>query len=135
VYQLVKIIREDLIRIFTKMANIPFLPDMDNQKSQFYLFQVDADTDIPLLMKMLATPRSNGQQRVIKLFVYTRQLVMKMLDAIKEVKTQNICLNVHQKIVIYCSGFPQFYPPYATTLLHQLLLLSPSPASQFASKK
>jgi hypothetical protein len=85
VYQLVKIFREDLIRIFTKMASIPFLPDMDNQKSQYYLLHLDADTDIPLLMKMLATPHPAGQQRVIRLFVDTRQLVMKMLDAIKEV--------------------------------------------------
>jgi hypothetical protein len=89
VNQLVKILREDLTCIFTKLANLPFLPDMDNQKSQLYTLLVDADTDIPLLMKMLATPRSDGQQRVIQLFVVdTGQLIMKMLDAIKEVETE-----------------------------------------------
>jgi hypothetical protein len=92
VYQLVKIFREDLIRISIKLANIPFLPDMDNQKSQLYFLYVDADTDIPLLMKMLATPRPDGQQRVIKLFVKRRQFVMKMLDAIKQVKTHQYFL-------------------------------------------
>jgi hypothetical protein len=87
VNQLVQIFREDLIRIFTEMANIPLLPDMDNQKNQLYLLNVDADTDIPLLMNMLATPHPSGKQRVIHLFVETYQLVMNMLDAIKQVET------------------------------------------------
>jgi hypothetical protein len=88
VNQLVKIFREDLIRVHTELANIPLLPDMDNRKSQLHLFGVDADTDIPMLMKILSTPHPSGQQRVIHLFVKTCQLVMKMLDAIKEVETQ-----------------------------------------------
>jgi hypothetical protein len=85
--QLVKIIREDLIRIHTKLANIPFLPDMDNRKSQLFVLIVDADTDIPLLMKMLATPHPSGQQRVIHLFLETYELVINVLDAIIEVET------------------------------------------------
>jgi hypothetical protein len=88
VYQLVKIFREDLIRIDTEMANIPLLPDMDNRKSQLYLLIVDADTDIPLLMNMLGTPHPSGQQRVIKLFPETYELAINVLDAIKQVGIQ-----------------------------------------------
>jgi hypothetical protein len=88
VYQLVNIFREDLICVSTKLANIPLLPDMDNQKSQLNILHGHADTDIPLLMKMLATARLDGQQRVIHLVINSSRLVMKMLDAIEKVETQ-----------------------------------------------
>jgi hypothetical protein len=84
--QLIKIFREDLIRIFIKLANIQFLPNMDNQKRQLYMLNFDADTDIPLLMNMLATPHPTGQQRVIWLFIDEYGLERTMLDAIRQVQ-------------------------------------------------
>jgi hypothetical protein len=69
---------------------------MDNQKSQLYLLGVAANTDIPLLMKMLATPRLDGQQRVIHLI---SRLAMKILDAISQVRLKlNIFLNLKNSI-------------------------------------
>jgi hypothetical protein len=128
VNQLVKIFRQDLIRVVTNLANIPLLPDMDNRKSQLFMLLLYADTDIPLLMKMLATRHPSGQQRVIHLFVKCK-VVVEMLDAIKEVETQNIFLNLKTN----CSGFPQFYQTFPTTLLHKLPLHLP--ARQYACKK
>jgi hypothetical protein len=57
---------------------------MDNNIRQFYL-GIDTDTDIPLLMKMLTTPRLDGKQQVICLIFSNGQLTMKMLDTINQV--------------------------------------------------
>jgi hypothetical protein len=87
--RLLKIFQEKsptLICVQTKLANIQFLPDMDN-KTRHLLLKVIADTDIPLLMKWLATPRLDGQQRVISLnFEENEQLTVNMVDAIKKVE-------------------------------------------------
>jgi hypothetical protein len=82
--QLFEIFREGLIpiRICTTLDNIPFLPDTGN----IIQFNIDADTDIPLLMKMLATPRPDGQQRVIELIIWEPELTMEMVDAIEQVE-------------------------------------------------
>jgi hypothetical protein len=86
--QLLKIFQEEkatiLITMHTRLDNIQFLPDMDN-KTQKVDLNVNADTDIPLLINWLATPRLDGQQRVIWLSFWLDELAMKMVDAIKQV--------------------------------------------------
>jgi hypothetical protein len=84
------------IDITTCMGNIPFLPpDMENKTRQISS-EVYADTDIPLLMEMLATPRPDGQQRMIRLFFEEYQLAMRMVDAIKQVeKLFTLDLSIH----------------------------------------
>jgi hypothetical protein len=82
--QLFEIFRGDLIRISTNFDNLPFLPpDISNTLE----LDVDADTDIPLLMNLLATPRPDGQQRVIGLVISEPELTMEMVDAIEQVET------------------------------------------------
>jgi hypothetical protein len=76
----------------TRLDNIPFLPDMDNRTTQSR-FDVKADTDIPLLVNWLATPRSDGQQRVMWLYFDEMEnenddqlaTQMAMVNAIKQV--------------------------------------------------
>jgi hypothetical protein len=84
--QLLKLIREKLTTttILTDVDNIPFLPNMDNKTRQIVL-GLNADTDIPLLMDWLATPRTDGKQRVIQLGIESDQLAMEMMDALKQV--------------------------------------------------
>jgi hypothetical protein len=103
--RLLKIFREEkspntFISMYTNIGNIQFLPDMDNKMHQLEL-TVDEDTDIdvgiPLLMKMLATPRPDGQQRVIWLFfcdevVFDNETPMKMLDTIKQVELFSVII-------------------------------------------
>jgi hypothetical protein len=84
--QLLQIIRKNRrTDITVRLDNIPFMPDMDN-KTRLIFLAVNADTDIPLLMKMLATPRPDGQQKVIGLYIENDQMPMKMVDAIKQVE-------------------------------------------------
>jgi hypothetical protein len=99
--QLLQIFREEkppnaLLAIFTMLDNIPYLPDLDNKTRQLKL-GVNADMDMQLLMKMLATPRPDGQQRVIRLFFLGNgnyQSAMKMLDTIKQVRHWKEFLNI-----------------------------------------
>jgi hypothetical protein len=57
---------------------------MDNKASRIGL-GLNADTDIPLLMDWLPTPRPDGKQRVIWLFFESDQLAIEMVDALKQV--------------------------------------------------
>jgi hypothetical protein len=73
------------------MSNIQFLADVDNKMGRIqidcYGMQSTADTDIPILMQLLASPRADGQQRVISMHFWLRQLTVaqKFLDEIKKV--------------------------------------------------
>jgi hypothetical protein len=67
------------------MANIESLSDLDN-KMQKIKFDNIYESDIPLLIKMLASPRPDGQQRVIRVPFQDNQSTQKMLDAIKKVE-------------------------------------------------
>jgi hypothetical protein len=87
--QMLEIFREEkspnaLICVQTSMGNIQFLPDMDNKTLAIDL-DIDAATDIPLLIEWLATLRPDGQQRVIWING-NDQLAMEMVDAIKQVE-------------------------------------------------
>jgi hypothetical protein len=66
------------------MASIPSLSNLDN-KMQKIKFDIIHERDIPLLMNMLASPRPDGQQRVICLAFQGNQFTQIMLDAIKKV--------------------------------------------------
>jgi hypothetical protein len=63
------------------LSNIQYLPDIDNKLQKIYLYP--KVLDIPMLMKMLASPRPDGQQRVI--YMQHKHFPRKMLKAIKEV--------------------------------------------------
>jgi hypothetical protein len=68
------------------LSNIQFLPDVDNKLKRIFCYGIE-ESDIPILMQFLASPRADLQQRVIKIYFRLRELPMaqKMLDAIKEV--------------------------------------------------
>jgi hypothetical protein len=91
VNQLVQICREKMATIFSILfnrclSNIKFLPDMDNKIKRIDCYGVE-ELDIPILMPFLASPRADGQQRVMHMYIRNDQLpvVPKLLDAIKEV--------------------------------------------------
>jgi hypothetical protein len=87
VNELLQIFREEksssICYLNCQMANIQYLQHVDNQTSRLHL-EGDKDSDIPHLIKMLASPRPDGQQRVIfvKLSGYLKK---EMLKAIKKV--------------------------------------------------
>jgi hypothetical protein len=89
--QLLNIFRDGLptnkLHAYASMADIQYLPDIDNkmQKIGLYMgYSTALEFDIPFLMKMLASPRSDGQQRVIH-FCHV-EFPSNLLEAIKEVK-------------------------------------------------
>jgi hypothetical protein len=67
--------------------NMQFLRDVDNKMERMVCSAVN-ELDIPILTEFLASPRADGQQRVMKLEFdrYTSPgVVQKLLDAIKKV--------------------------------------------------
>jgi hypothetical protein len=93
VNQLLQICREKITNISSilfhrSMSSIQFLPNVDNKMK---IIDINChgteEPDIPILIQFLATPRPDGQQRVIKMYFFIEQLPMaqKILDAIKEV--------------------------------------------------
>jgi hypothetical protein len=74
-------------KLYSDVPNIhnPYLLDMYNKMKQIILSLNDY-TDIPVLMKILASPRPDGQQRVIYVPSQVRYMTWVMLKAIKEVK-------------------------------------------------
>jgi hypothetical protein len=71
-----------------RLASIPSLPDLDNKLQKIKIYKYH-ERDIPLLMQMLASPRPDGQQRVICVPYLNNQLKGKILDAIKKVGGKN----------------------------------------------
>jgi hypothetical protein len=66
------------------MPLIQYLPDIDN-KMPIICLDLKQESDIPLLEKMLASPRPDGQQRVIGI-IGGKNLVCVLIRTIKEVK-------------------------------------------------
>jgi hypothetical protein len=66
------------------LSNIQFLPEVDNQVKGIDCCGLE-ESDIPILMAFLASPRSDGRQRVMIMYLSSRELpaAQKMLDAIK----------------------------------------------------
>jgi hypothetical protein len=69
---------------------IQSLPDIDNKMGAIALC-LKEDSDIPILMTMLATPRQDGQQRVVFLRFQGNMAPQNMLDAIKNVEQIFFC--------------------------------------------
>jgi hypothetical protein len=67
-----------------QLSNIQYLPDIHNKMLIIHLGFEQA-SDIPILMKMLASPRPDGQQRVIYIS-HGLYLVSELIRTIKEVK-------------------------------------------------
>jgi hypothetical protein len=87
--QLLNIFRDGLPTIclyaFCPLSNIQFqyLPDIDN-KMELIGLSLWKLSDIPILMKMLASSRPDGQQRVIHILPCNG--ISNLLDTIKKVK-------------------------------------------------
>ena len=60
------------------------LHQIDN-KVQIFELDIKDTLDIPLLMKLLASPRADGQQRVIELVIEEAPLARKVVKAIEKV--------------------------------------------------
>jgi hypothetical protein len=87
VNQLLQLCKEKITTIhiiyFTNsLSNLQFLPDADNNLKIIGGFGIE-ESNIPLLMGFLASPRADGQQRVMKMRFLPEPA--KLLDAIKEV--------------------------------------------------
>jgi hypothetical protein len=120
--QLLQIFREEksssICYLKCLMANIQYLQHVDNQTSRLHL-EGDKSSDIPHMIKMLASPRPDGQQRVI--FVNLRgHLKKELFKAIKKVQH----IYVDQKIVSKkSSGIQRLNPTCTTTILSQFLYI------------
>jgi hypothetical protein len=66
-------------------SNIQFLPNVDNKVERIDCWGVE-EWEIPILIQFLASPRADGQQRVLLMEIQLRnEKVQKLMDAIKEV--------------------------------------------------
>jgi hypothetical protein len=78
------------LRAYCSMLDVQYLPDIDNKMQKVCLY-INKETglalDIPMLMKMLASPRPDGEQRVI--YFHREELTRKIMEAIKKVKNRN----------------------------------------------
>jgi hypothetical protein len=91
VNQLLQLLKEKIATIHcvlfhSGLPNIQFLPNVDNKMERLVCLRVQ-ESDIPILTEFLASPRADGQQRVMKLSFCQAELpvVLKLLDAIREV--------------------------------------------------
>jgi hypothetical protein len=92
VNQLLQLCREKIATIssifFIRcLSNIQFLPDVDNKMKIINCYGIEEST-IPILMHFLASPRADGQQRVMKMYFGAPEelpMAQKLLDAVKEV--------------------------------------------------
>jgi hypothetical protein len=71
--------------IHCAVTNIKCLKDVED-KLRVNCLSVDEESDIPILMELLASPRPDGQQRVVFLYFAINDLKQKMLETIKMVQ-------------------------------------------------
>jgi hypothetical protein len=97
VHELFQIFRETITTIHSilflhNLSNIQFLPDVDNKMKKIRCYGI-MESDIPILMQLLASPRADGQQRVMQMHFRSGDLPMaqKLLVAIKEAGNKSIC--------------------------------------------
>jgi hypothetical protein len=88
VNQFLQISREKVpnMRSSFYLSDFKHFPDMDNQMQWIELL-FKGESNIPILIKFLASPRADGQQRVIYIHLSEEEedLAQKILDAIKNV--------------------------------------------------
>jgi hypothetical protein len=90
--QLLQIIRDKMttirrINFSNCLSNIQFVPYVDNKMNSIGFCGVE-ESDIPILMQFLASPRPDGEQQVIKIYFRGENqflVTQKLLDAIIEV--------------------------------------------------
>jgi hypothetical protein len=72
------------------LSNLQFLADVDNNMKRIECYETE-QSSIPILMQFLTSPRPDGQQRVMRLFIPEEQLttVLTLFDAIKKVICEN----------------------------------------------
>jgi hypothetical protein len=80
-----KITTMSSIHFYGNLSNIQFLPNVDNKMKSIHCYGIMEELDIPILMHFLASPRADGQQRVMNIQLLFEPAVPKLLDAIKEV--------------------------------------------------
>jgi hypothetical protein len=66
------------------MADIQYLPNVDNKTCQISL-SVKDESEIAVLMELCTTPRLDGKQRVMRLYIADDTVVEQMLETIKKV--------------------------------------------------
>jgi hypothetical protein len=72
--------------LHVQCSTIKYLQDMDNKMKTIRFYLIKEDSDIPLLMNMLKTPRADGKQHVVILDHFREKFPpQKMLNAIKQV--------------------------------------------------
>jgi hypothetical protein len=88
VNQMLQICREKIttmpsINFYWNLSSIQFLPDVDNKVKRIDGYLIE-ESNVPVLIQFLASPRADGQQRVMKMHLY-EPAAQKLLDAIKKV--------------------------------------------------
>jgi hypothetical protein len=84
------------------LSNIQFLADLDNKMDRIECSLIE-ETEIPILMQFLASPRPDGKQRVLKIYwIKYLELAQKLFDAIKEVHMFR--MNYKWQTKVYFSG-------------------------------
>jgi hypothetical protein len=65
------------------LANIQFLPNCDSKMKKIVCYGIE-ESDIPIVLEFLASPRPDGQQRVMEFYNGIKEgpAVQKLLDAI-----------------------------------------------------
>jgi hypothetical protein len=91
VNQLLQLLRKEITMMSTIdfwrcLSNIQFLQDVDNKMKIIYCSGIE-ESDIPIIMQFLPSPRPDGKQRMLCLEFLDEQLPLtqKLVDAIKEV--------------------------------------------------
>jgi hypothetical protein len=103
---------------FYYLSNIQFLPDVDNKMKRIDCFGIE-ESNIPILIKFFASPRADGQQRVIHIDFLLGVARQKFLDAIKEVFEDPYIASHMCFSFFYCkfiTGIPYINPTTATTI-------------------
>jgi hypothetical protein len=90
--RLFNLLREKITAIHSigfhcSFSNIQFMPaDVDNGVEIIFCYGIE-ESDIPILIAFLASPRPDGQQQVLKMYFRLGELALaqKLVNAIKEV--------------------------------------------------
>jgi hypothetical protein len=67
------------------VVNIKCLQDVEDKMLPIYFLRIEEESDIPILMELLASPRPDGQQRVVCPYFPKEDLQQKLVAAIKKV--------------------------------------------------
>jgi hypothetical protein len=130
------------IHFSSGLSSIQFLPDVDNKMENIHCIGME-ESEIPSLMALLASPRADGKQRVMKILIGSRELAMaqNLLDALKEVVGKS-ALSPRRVIKLKNFHLENFFLTYSlprsTNIpfinFHKNLLLSLEETQEFCPK-